>query len=115
MRDFALLQYHRSYAVFSVQVNGVKCVAILFADAAWATAAVKALGMGPYPGEAVNTFHLHADWSSSSVGISTHHSGRANIGFADGHVESRTAGELRGGAMPVKIGINENGTFVEFK
>ena len=88
---------------------------ILFADAAWAAAAVKALGMGPYPGEAVNTFHLHADWSSSSVGISTHHSGRANIGFADGHVESRTSGELRGGAMPVKIGINENGTFVEFK
>ena len=88
---------------------------ILFADAAWAAAAVKALGMGPYPGEAVNTFHLHADWSSSSLGISTHHSGRANIGFADGHVESRTAGQLRGGAMPVKVGVDENGVFVEFK
>ena len=88
---------------------------ILFADSAWATASTARDGFGPYPGAAVNRFHLHADWSGSSYGISTHHSGRANIGFADGHVESRTAGELRGGAMPVKIGINESGTFVEFQ
>ena len=87
----------------------------LFADAAWSAAAAAAYeGLGPYPGEAVNSFLLHADWSSGKMGISAHHSGRANIGFADGHVEARTTGELHGGAMSVHSGINENGVYVTF-
>ncbi len=87
---------------------------ILFADAAWANDAPGKSGFGPYPGEAVNNFYLHADWSNGNYGISVHHGGRANVGMTDGHVESRTKKELRNGLMEVLTGVDENGKIASF-
>lgn len=86
----------------------------LYAESAWASNAKKADGYGPYPGQAVNAFYLHADWSGSSFGIKLTHSGRANIAFADGHVASRDAKELKNGLMWIHSGVDANGVYVKF-
>ena len=86
----------------------------LYAESAWASKAKKADGYGPYPGQAINAFYLHADWSGSSFGIKLIHGNRANIAFADGHVASRTASELKNGLMWVHSGVDGNGVYVKF-
>ena len=42
------------------------------------------------------------------------HNGRANIAFADGHVASRSAKELKDGLMWVHSGVDGNGVYVKF-
>lgn len=99
-----------------LNINKMKNISefFLYAESAWASKAKAADGYGPYPGQAVNAFYLHADWSRSSFGVKLTHSGRANIAFADGHVASRSAKELKDGLMWVHSGVDGNGVYVKF-
>ncbi len=67
-----------------------------------------------YAGQDKCNFFLHADWASSSYGVSLRHSARANIMYYDGHATSKTQDQLRTGFMKVLYGISEYGSFIAF-
>ncbi|MPM67112.1 hypothetical protein SDC9_114029 [bioreactor metagenome] len=81
---------------------------ILFADSSFA------ITHATYAGQDRCYFFLHADWASSSYGLSLRHSGRANMAFYDGHAASRNQAGVKGGVMKVLYGISAEGLFREF-
>ena len=87
---------------------------ILYADSAWAAKSKKADGFGPYPGQDINAFYLHADWSSSSFGVALRHSSSANLVMSDGHVAARNSQKLKNGLMFVHSGVDGNGIYKKF-
>ncbi len=87
---------------------------ILYADSAWAAKSKKADGYGPYPGQDVNAFYIHADWSGSSFGIALRHENRSNIAMADGHVTSRSKADHKDALMHIHSGVDGNGVYTVF-
>lgn len=70
-----------------------------------------ASGSGPRRGQGIwywQPDNLSETSTSNNTGLHLAHSGKANIGFGDGHVASQNAADLHSGPMGVKVTVDGN-------
>lgn len=70
-----------------------------------------ASGSGPRRGQGIwywQPDNLTETSTSNNTGLHLAHSGKANIGFGDGHVSAQNAEELHAGPMGVKVTVDGN-------
>lgn len=70
-----------------------------------------ASGSGPRRGQGIwywQPDNLSETHTSNNTGLHLAHSGKANIGFGDGHVSAQNAEELHAGPMGVKVTVDGN-------
>ena len=70
-----------------------------------------ASGSGPRRGQGIwywQPDNLTETSTSNNAGLHLAHSGKANIGFGDGHVSAQNAEELHAGPMGVKVTVDGN-------
>lgn len=69
-----------------------------------------ASGSGPRRGQGIWYWQPDnlSETPSNNIGLHLAHSGKANIGFGDGHVSAQNAEELHAGPMGVKVTVDGN-------